>query len=120
MKPERDHDWNNGRSVVVFLLVDWSCGPQFASVSPVRDSIGKWTYEASSELLSILNDIPLSIVPFRYLSMCLQWFRWPTDGLDRYLERILVAVEMSGLVEVDSHWKEPTRCWNSWVSAACC
>ena len=75
IKPERDREWNNGRSVVVVLLVDWSCGPQFASVSPVRDSMGKCTYDASSELLSILNDIPFSIGPFRYLSICLQWLR---------------------------------------------
>ena len=96
--------------MAVLRFVDWSCGPQFASVSPVRDVIGNWTYDESSELLSMLNDIPLSMVPFRYRSICLQWFRWPTDGLDRYLERIFVAVEMSGLVDVANHWNDPTRC----------
>ena len=67
-------------------------------------------YDESSELLSLLKDIPLSMVPLRYRRMCLQWFRWPTDGSERYLERMFVAVEMSGLVDVDNHWKDPTRC----------
>ena len=38
--PDREREWKRGTSVAVLRLVDWSCGPQFASVSPVRDVIG--------------------------------------------------------------------------------
>ena len=47
--------------------------------------------------------MPLSIAPLGYRRTCLQWFRCPRDGLERYLARMLVIVAMSGRVEMDSH-----------------
>ena len=122
MNPDIEREWKVGSSVTVVFFCDWTWGPQLASARPASSLWwrGKWMFEESSLFLCILNEIPLSIVPFRYRRMCLQWLRCPMEGSARYFERILVTVARSGLVETASHWNEPTRCCNSRVRCACC
>ena len=71
MYPEMDLDlkrsnWLGGFGI---LLMDWSCGPQLASVmeySLVFGSIGNLTYDAIDVCGMVVKVIPISLVPLRY------------------------------------------------------
>ena len=90
----------------------WSWGPQFASQSDVTvgSLIGNLTKDVSEVLGIVVNRMPVSLVPFRYLITYLTWSICDFEGLCVYLARMLVIVAMSGRVEIASHVKHPIYC----------
>ena len=93
------------------LGIDWSCGPQLASVMAVIrcESIGNLTWELSVALSWLEKVIPKVRVPFKYLMTCLAARMWPLVALVVYLARKLVTGAISGRVEMASQLREPTR-----------
>ena len=56
------------------------------------------------------NRIPIVEVPLRYwITLFAARMCWG-DGFDWYCASMLVIVAISGLVDCESHWREPTNC----------
>jgi hypothetical protein len=68
MYPEIDRDLNSSSSLCVDVL-DWSCGPQFASVKGVVafGSTGNFTNDSIELFLLLWNAIPRFLVPLSVL-----------------------------------------------------
>ena len=63
-----------------------------------------------------VKDNALFLVPTRYLMTLLAALMYPWVGLLEYLARRLVAVAMSGRVDILSKLREPMRDWKCLVS----
>ena len=109
MKPESDRDLKSLSGGSFGLGLDWSCGPQLASVNGVIVWFGRGNFINASifGFFVLWNAIPSVFVPFRYLmirlaaSVCLRVALW------LYFESRLVAVAISGRVDVANHWRLP-------------
>ena len=73
MNPDTERLLNRSRGGSLGLGLDWSCGPQLASVKGVifYGSSGNFTNASSLELLRLVKEIPRFLVPFKYLPTCL-------------------------------------------------
>ena len=119
-KPESDLDLNGSRVLVSCGLgFDWSCGPQLASVRDVTWVVGRGNFrnELISALAVVVNSMPCSLVPFKYLMTLFAASICPLEGLRVYFARRLVIVAMSGRVEIESQFRQPTNCCMVWLLA---
>ena len=110
--PDKERDLNRSSSGFGFpsFGVDWSCGPQFASVSDtiVVGSMGNFTKEFKSDRSVLLNTMPSVFVPLRYLMTHFAAWMWPLEALVVYCASMLVIGWMSGRVDIDNQLSEPT------------
>jgi hypothetical protein len=119
--PERDLLVKSSVVRVSFLRgFDWSCGPQFASQSPVMGlSSGNFTYDSTLCCSLLLKLIPKDLVPFRYRIVRLTWSRCLSVHFSVYFAKMLVTVAISGRVEIDSHVKQPMYTCIVCMSSSC-
>ena len=106
--PKKDLDLCNSSVRLGWKVVNWSCPPQFASEIPVRwcvDLLGNWRKLCRMEPWELFNWMQWEEVPLRYFIMDFTALRWPGDEQCWYWERRAVAVEISGLVQWNSHWR---------------
>lgn len=87
--------------------------PQFASVN------GVIVLGSSGNFTLLWNVIPNLLVPFKYRITRLHASRWPEVAQWLYRDNILTAVAMSGIVDVDSHCRDPVSCCILRVILAC-
>ena len=92
------------------LGIDWSWGPQFASVNAVRESccIGNWMKDSNSGWGRFVKVIPWALFDIRYLIAYCADLMCPGVGCVWCLARIDVIADRSGRVDCDSHNNEPT------------
>ena len=77
MNPEIDRLLKRSRGGLSGFGLDWSCGPQLASVKGVIcvGSSGNLTKTSSAEFLLLVKEMPKCFVPFKYFPACLHALR---------------------------------------------
>ena len=90
-----------------------------ASVRDMTDDGGSGNFrnEVMCGFSVVVNSMPCSLVPFRYLITLFAAAMCPFDGFKVYLARMLVMVAMSGRVEIASQLRQPTSCCMVWLLA---
>jgi len=121
-KPAMERDLKRSRKIggSSGCGTDWSCGPQLESVRAVRESgsKGNLTKDSSADEDLLENLMPRSAVSMRYRMAYLAESIWPGEHLLLYCAIMLVMVDKSGRVWVESQFREPTYSWRVLLRAS--
>lgn len=113
------------RATTVWRWLDHDMFPLFKqNTYPVTDRRVSWHWEKSASEYTFSGDdeppnvIPKVLVPFKYRKTCLANCQCSLVQLALNRDSWDTPWDMSGLVEFDSHWRQPTTDWYGSVAAS--